>query len=331
MPHIHVEPDRTLVEINAPETILQASLKAGIQHAHACGGNARCSTCRGVIQEGLEHCAPPNQLERKMAKRLSLSPSVRLACQTTVDGDVSLRRFVLDAEDIELTRQLTAGTSALSFGEEKCVAILFADIRGFTTLSEKLPPYDVIYGLNRYFHKMSQVVSRHGGYIDNYMGDGLMALFGVEQAEGAALQAVKAGLEMLEEVERMKHYVETVDDVSFGIRIGVHYGEAVVGAVIGIAGPTHSKRITAIGDAVNYASRIEAANKDQGTSFLISEETYHMVKNEIVTGKKCERVTLRGKSGEHVLYEVIGIKNLDQDPNHLQAGSREAVKMGAFC
>jgi adenylate cyclase len=263
-----------------------------------------------------------------MAKRLSLSPSVRLACQTTVDGDVSLRRFVLDADDIELTRQLTAGKTALSFGEENRVAILFSDIRGFTTLSEQLPPYDVIYGLNRYFHKMSQVVLRHRGYIDNYMGDGLMALFGVEEAEGAALRAVKAGLEMLEEVERMKQYVETVQDVSFGIRIGVHYGEAVVGAVIGIAGAIQTKRMTAIGDAVNYASRIEAANKEQGTSFLISEDTYDIVKNEIVTGKKCERVRLRGKSGAHVLYEVIGIRNPDQSPSLLQAGSREAVRTG---
>lgn len=306
MPNIHFEPDGKEVEVETSETILHASLRGGIPHAQACGGNAHCSTCRVIIREGLEHCAPPNALEQKMAERLNFSQSVRLACQTTVDGDVSLRRFVLDADDIELTRQLTAGTTALSFGEEKSVAILFADIRGFTTLSEKLPPYDVIYGLNRYFHKMSQVVARHGGYIDNYMGDGLMALFGVEQAEGAALQAVKAGLEMLEEVERIKQYIETVQDVSFGIRIGVHYGEAVVGAVIGIAGATQTKRITAIGDSVNYASRIEAANKEQGTSFLISEDTYNIVKNEIVTGKKCERVGLRGKSGAHVLYEVIG-------------------------
>lgn len=101
--------------------------------------------------------------------------------------------------------------------------------------------------------------------------------------------------------------------------------------MIGIAGPTRSKRLTAIGDAVNYASRIEAANKDQGTSFLISEDTDSMVKNEIVTGKKCEQVTLRGKSGAHVLHEVIGLNNLDQSRNHLQAGSREAVELGASC
>lgn len=303
MPRIYYEPDERDVEVEPSEPILYASLRAGIPHAQACGGNARCSTCRISVLDGLAHCAPRNTQERVLAERLHFSREIRLACQTTVTGDVSLRRLVLDAEDVELTSQLSADAAPVSVGEEKLIAILFADIRGFTSFSENLPPYDVIYVLNRYFHQMGKVISRHGGHIDNLMGDGLMALFGVEQPERAALRAVKAGFDMLAEVENLRPYLETVYDMSFRIGIGVHYGEVVVGTV----GAAQMKRMTVIGDAVNFASRVESANKEQGTSFLISEDTYREVKEEIVVGKECAEVNLKGKSGAHVLYEVIGL------------------------
>ena len=144
---------------------------------------------------------------RVLAERLHFSPDIRLACQTTVSGDVELRRLVLDAEDMELTSLFKAGSSPRSVGEEKEVAILFADIRGFTTFAETLPPYDVVHVLNRYFHQVGQAIQRNGGCIDNYMGDGLMALFGVEDSSGATLQAIRAGLDMLEAVERLRPYL----------------------------------------------------------------------------------------------------------------------------
>ena len=300
---IYYLPDEREVEASEAETILQASLKASIPHAHACGGNARCSTCRVLILEGVEHCAPRNTKEKELADRLRFCPEIRLACQTTIASNVKLRRLVLDDEDVELTSQLRVEATPTSVGEEKHVAILFADIRGFTTFAEALPPYDVIYVLNRYFHQMSQVIYRNGGYIDNYMGDGLMALFGVEDPNGAALKAIKAGIEMLEAVERLRPYLEAVYTKSFQIGIGVHYGEVVVGTI----GATNMKKVTAIGDAVNFASRIEAANKQAGTKFLISEETYNQVKDQVQAVQKCISATLPGKSGEYTLYEVIGI------------------------
>ena len=145
------------------------------------------------------------------------------------------------------------------------MVILFADIRDFTCLAESLPPYDVIHLLNRYFHEMGQVISRNGGQIDNYMGDGLMALFGMEDSTGAALAAVKAGLEMHAAMEILKPYLETIYAKSFHIGVGIHYGDVVVGAI----GSQSLKRVTAIGDAVYLASRIEAANKQAGTGLLI--------------------------------------------------------------
>jgi adenylate cyclase len=298
--------DRKAVEADVSECVLQVSLRAGIPHAHACGGNARCSTCRVLVLEGLEHCGPRNAKEQVLADRLHFTADIRLACQTTISEDVKLRRLVLDAEDLQLTDQRTVGGSPTAVGEERKLAVLFADIRGFTPFAEALPPYDVVHVLNRYFHEMGQVIIKHGGHIDNYMGDGLMALFGMENTTGAALQAVKAGLEMHAAMEQLKPYLETIYSKSFQIGVGIHYGEVVVGAIGGQA----LKRVTAIGDAVNLASRIEAANKQAGTGLLISEETYNEVREKIRVGKTI-RVTLPGKSGEYALREVAGLSVME--------------------
>jgi len=240
-------------------------LRAGIPHAHACGGNVRCSTCRVVVLEGLEHCAPRNAREVALAERLHLGPTIRLACQTVVRGDVKLRRPVLDDVDVELTSQIRAGATPDRVGEEKQIAILFSDI-------------------------------------SDYIGDGIMALFGIEDSDGAAFRAVKAGLEMFKAVDSLNPYLEMMYGSSLQIRIGVHFGEVVVGT-IGIA---NMKKVAAIGDAVNLASRIEAANKDVGTKFLISEEAYIQVSDQVQVNR-CVQTTLRGKSGEYTLHEVIGM------------------------
>ncbi|MGA9774045.1 MAG: adenylate/guanylate cyclase domain-containing protein [Blastocatellia bacterium] len=303
MPKVFYLIEEKQVEADATETILQTSLRASIPHAHACGGTARCSTCRVMIAEGLEHCTLRNDKEQILAERLHFSPEIRLACQTTVNGDVKLRRLVMDEEDIELTDQMGAGGMPTSAGEEKNLAILFSDIRGFTPFAERLLPYDVVHVLNRYYYEVGEAIIRNGGCIDNYMGDGLLALFGMDNSTGAAMQAVKAGLEMLEAVEHLKPYMEAIYGRSFQIGIGVHYGEVVVGAI----GAANMKRVTVIGDGVNLASRIESATKQAGVHFLISEAAYAEVKDYVLTGDTI-RVTLPGKSGEYPLYEVEGLK-----------------------
>jgi adenylate cyclase len=303
MLRIYYLPDEREVETVEAETILQASLRAGIPHAHACGGKARCSTCRVIILDGMKHCKPRNVKEKKLAERLHFGSEIRLACQTRINGEVKLRRPVLDEIDVELTSQIKPGAALSSVGEEKKIAILFADISGYTSFCEALPPYDVIHVLSRYFHLMGKVIMRHGGYISDYIGDGIMALFGLENPAEAALQAVKAGIEMLAMVEKLNPYLETMYKKSFQIRIGVHYGEVVVGTI----GIVNMQKMAAIGDAVNFASRIEAANKEMGTEFLISEDTYHQVRDHVRVNRCCIHVTLRGKSGEYILYEVIGL------------------------
>jgi adenylate cyclase len=303
MKHIYYLPDEYEVISDHAETLLQASLRSGIPHTHVCGGRARCSTCRVMIVDGLTYCEPRNHKEEAMAQRLHFDPSIRLACQTLITGPIKLRRLVLDDEDILLTDQeKKVDPQPAAVGEEKAIAILFSDVRNFTTFSESLPPYDVIHVLNRYFHRMGQVIERHGGYIDNYIGDGIMALFGVENPEGAALNAVKAGLDMLDEVDRFKDYVRATYKHEFEIGIGVHYGEAVVGMI----GASNKKKETAIGDSVNFASRIESANKEAGTRFLISEDTYNQLADQVQIGKQ-SCLSVKGKSGQYNLYEVVGV------------------------
>lgn len=303
---IYYLPDQRLVETDEASTILAASLDAGIPHTHICGGNARCSTCRVMILEGQEYCAPRTAAEQELAEQLGLEPSVRLACQTmiTQEACITVRRLSLDAEDLELfVNQATGKISPRFMGQEKNIAILFADIRGFTTFSEALPPYDVIYVLNRYFQRMAQVINRHDGTINVYMGDGFMALFGVDRPERAAERAIRAGVEMLEAVEELNPSLEALYHRQLRIGIGIHYG----GTVIGSIGDPNSPKMTAIGDSVNLASRIEATNKKLGTQFLISQAVYEQAAEQVIVGQ-CFQVEIPGKSGEYCLYEVVGIQ-----------------------
>lgn len=306
MSRIRILPDDVEIEALPGETVLAAALRAGVPHLHLCGGNAHCSTCRIELREGADQCAPQTAAEQRIAQRLHFQPGLRLACQTVVRGPMTVRRLVLDAHDARLVDQRGRAAAEASVGEERRLAILFADIRGFTAFSERLPPYDVIHVLNRYFHAAGEVIARYGGRIDNYMGDGFMALFGLGDEDApACLRAVSAGLALIDAVAALQPYLLTAFGEGFGIGVGVgiHYGCAVVGSV-GAAG---NERVTAIGDAVNLASRIEEANKRFGTQLLISAQTWAQVAEQVQIGAIHE-TTLAGKSGSYRLFEVRGLR-----------------------
>ena len=303
MPKIHILPDGKEIETRDGETILQAALRAEIPLAHICSGNARCSTCRVIILEGMPNTLPPNAAEKKIADLSTFDPSVRLACQTIATGNIKIRRLVMDDEDLELSSLFIQGVKPGATGIEKNVLILFLDIQGFTAFSEALLPYDVIHILNRFFNQMGEVINKYKGEINNYMGDGFMALFEAQDPREGALRAIGAGLEMLARVRGLQSYLEKLYYKSFQIRIGLHYGHVVAG----IVGASGSRKMTVIGDSVNFASRIEAANKKAGTRFLISEETFALVKDRVEVGKQVY-LALPGKTGKHRLYEVKKMK-----------------------
>jgi class 3 adenylate cyclase/nitrite reductase/ring-hydroxylating ferredoxin subunit len=295
-------PDDVDFDVTADETVLEAALRSGVAFAHACGGRAKCSTCRIWVLDGLEACPQRSADEASMATRLGFSDEVRLACQLRPEGQVRVRRLVLDETDLALTSQLDRAVATRS-GEAKNATIFFSDIAGFTALSERLSAYDVMYLLNRYFVQVGDVIEQNGGFIDKFIGDGLMAIFGVDDQPDAPLRAVNAALQTLVTVDRMKPFFKSMYDADFDIRIGLHYGEAVIGSV----GSIGHERLTAIGDVVNVASRIEAANKDAGTRLLISEALHQQVEDSVEAADFI-RVRLRGTSDRMTLYEIDGLK-----------------------
>ena len=303
MPSITFLPDNIKEEIHADETILDVAQRASVPLTHVCQGDSRCSTCRVQIIKGIEHVSPRSGPENEIARRMGFGQEIRLACQIKVSGDITVRRLVLDEEDIETTSLLIREANSAPIGFEKEVLILFADIRGFTSLADKLFPYDVIHILNRYFHLMNDVIVRHGGQINNYMGDGFLALFDVRVKEQDMLNGVKAGLEMLEVVDKkIKPYVHDFYGGDFRIGIGLHHGLVVAGSI----GGRDNKRQTIIGDAVNFTSRIESSNKWLGTDFLISQDVYSVVQEKVKV-KRVQSITVSGKPDLHTVYEVVGL------------------------
>lgn len=291
------EREISLPEQSSPQSLLEISLANGIPHTHACGGNARCSTCRVLVLENSSNLSKPEQKEKDLSQKKGFPEAVRLACQAKVLGDVRVRRIVLDDEDYNLT---IPGSAEIS-GEEKEIAILFSDIRDFTSFSESHLPYDVIHILNRYFYKMGDIVLKHGGKIDKYIGDGLMALFGVDggSAEEVCIGALRAAKEMELELYSLNEYLKSHFHISFRIGVGLHYGNCILGQL----GHPANMSFTAIGDSVNMASRIESKTKKAGATVLISEPFYEQVKGRVRKGRIFS-TKLKGKTGDYKLYEI---------------------------
>lgn len=301
MAQLRLIPDNLQIEIAPGQTVLAAVQNAGVPIASACGGNAQCSTCRVWVVDGMEHCAPRSDREQQLVTRLHLPANLRLACQTRIDGPVTLRRLVLDDDDLNIASLLGKGSQS-RVGEQKPLAVLFSDIAGFTGISEKLSPYDVLFLLNKYFSAMGAIVDENRGYIDNFIGDGLMALFGVENEPDFALLSVRAGLDMLRAADRLKRQFAETYGIEFDIRIGIHYGEGVLGSL----GWGTRQRLTAIGDVVNIASRIETANKEAGTRLLISEPLHQVVRDHVEI-EDYVRLRPRGATDRMTLYAVRAI------------------------
>ena len=292
--------EKTVEDEELKDTILQISLRNEIPHIHACGGNARCSTCRVRVLEGNEYLIEPGQAEQDLARQRGFTPDIRLACQTRIKGPIKIRRLVIDEEDTLQASTSTGGGD----GKEMKLAILFSDIRSFTPFTEKNLPYDVVHSLNRYFHKMGDQVQANGGLIDKYIGDGLMALFGLNMDGGAdaCLAAVNAALGMIEGLEEVNAYLEKHIGETFKIGIGIHFGDVIVGEM----GHPDKKMFTALGDNVNMASRIESTTKKAKANLLVSQEVFELVEEHVQRGRTFQ-AKLKGKSGDYRLFEIAAL------------------------
>ncbi|MGF1631760.1 MAG: adenylate/guanylate cyclase domain-containing protein [Kiloniellaceae bacterium] len=251
------------VTVRKGQTILAASQIARIPHASVCGGRGRCSTCRVRVGRGGAALPPPGPEERRVLARISAAPNVRLACQTEVAADCEVTPLLPAAAGPALARPRPGYLQ----GEEREIAILFADLRGFTTLSEDRLPYDVVFVLNRYFTAMGTAVEQAGGRIDKFIGDGVMALFGIDQGVAVGSRnALEAARRMAQSLEELNRSLKSDLREPLRIGIGLHSGAVIVGEM----GYGRATSLTAIGDAVNTASRLEAMTKEFGAQLIVS-------------------------------------------------------------
>jgi adenylate cyclase len=200
-----------------------------------------------------------------------------------------LREIVRHRDDV------TLGSS------RRVVTVLFSDIRGFTSISERLQPEQVAEMLGEYLTEMTDVVFRHGGTVDKYIGDCIMALYNAPFADpDHAANAIRTGLELQERTLAVSARWETRLGVQIRNGVGINTGEAVVGTM----GSRQRLEYTAIGDTVNLASRLEGLTKEYGTGILISEDTYEQVKTRFLT-RELGSVPVRGRSRPVKIYGVV--------------------------
>lgn len=252
-------------------TLLEISRANGVPHVSICGGRARCSTCRTQVLSGAERLAPPQAAESKVLARIGAPPDVRLACQLRPTTDLVVRPLLDDRRARE--KRLPAD-DRYRWGVERPVSVMFVDLRGFTALSEGRLPYDVVFILNRYLEGAGAAIRAAGGKVDKVMGDGIMALFGVEgEAAQGAREALSAVLALAEALERTNADLAAQLDAPLRLGIGIHTGPAILGR-IGLAGEAGTAaQLTALGDTVNVASRLENASKELGGFAVISRQT----------------------------------------------------------
>ena len=199
-----------------------------------------------------------------MLDRVGAPPSVRLACQTRPTKPVEI---VLLLPANATPRDAAARPGYLQ-GHEQEIAILFADLRAFTQLTQKKLPYDTVFLLNRYFRAMGMAVDACGGHLDKFIGDGVMALFGIGEtpAQGSRRALAAARQMSLNLVELNRSLAPELSE-PLRIGIGIHAGPAIVGEM----GYARATTLTAIGDAVNTASRLETLTKDYGAELVLSQ------------------------------------------------------------
>jgi adenylate cyclase len=193
-------------------------------------------------------------------------------------------------------------------GHEEEIAILFADLRAFTTLASKKLPFDVVFLLNRYFRAMGTAVEESGGRVDKFIGDGVMALFGVGRGAGEGCrQALDAARRMAGKLEQVNQVLAHDLDAPLRIGVGIHVGPAIVGEMG--YGPVTA--LTAIGDAVNTASRLEALTKDYGSQLVLSEAVAQRAGVDLSAFPRHE-IMVRGREEKLVIRVVADAGTLPE-------------------
>jgi adenylate cyclase len=246
-------------------TVLEASRLGGIPHASVCGGRGRCSTCRVRVEGGGETLPPARPEEQKVLERVGAPPGVRLACQLRPTHDLAVAPLLPAAAGPAQAAPRGDGRG----GREQEIAVLFADLRGFTGMAEKKLPYDVVFVLNRYCEVIGGAIVAAGGVPNQFSGDGVMALFGVDRGpEEGCRRALAAAHAMVAGIATLNAELAIELPTPLRLGIGIHTGPAIVGRM----GYGESAQLTAIGDTVNVAARLEQLTKDYACALVMSED-----------------------------------------------------------
>jgi adenylate cyclase len=247
-------------------SVLEASLRYNVPHASVCGGRARCSTCRIRIIGDCSALPEPSQREAFVLGRVGTAdPSIRLACQLRPTTDLSFFQLFLP----HATSAGSHASNPTRVGQERYLVSMFVDMRGSTKLAEKRLPFDTVFIVNRFLGAVSQAVIESGGRPNQFVGDGMLALFGLTSGrQDACRQALRAAAMIAANVDELNQFLshDLREPIRFGI--GIHGGEVIVGDI----GYRDHMVFTALGDAVNVAARLQDLTKNLACEAVISDE-----------------------------------------------------------
>ena len=296
-------PGDRVVTIPPGFSVLEGSRIAKVPHQSVCGGRGRCSTCRIRVVAGLERQPLATAQELATLDRINAGPDIRLACQLRPTHDVVVVP-VLTAERASASGRV--GENPATRGRENELAVLFCDLRDFTRLTEHRLPFDTVFLLNRYFEIVGRAVEDTGGHLDKFIGDGALALFGLHASpQVASRQAFEAALRILRGVEELNDIFASELDDPLQVVVGLHAGSAVVGEM----GYGQARGLTAVGDTVNAASRLESLAKELGADLVVSDELARRAGLDLSRHEK-QTVTVRGRAAPIDAWIVDDAKNL---------------------
>ena len=312
-------PDKQ-VRIPKGLSVLEASLRFKVPHASVCGGRARCSTCRVRVVSDRTALPRPSRREAFVLNRVGAGdPSIRLACQLRPQTDVA----VIPVLPPHIGADFVRNRRRINIGEERYVVSMFVDMRGSTKLSEERLPFDIVFLINRFVDAASQAVTEAGGQPNQFVGDGVLALFGLDVDRATACrQALRAAALVASNVAYLNHQfaTEVRDPIQYGI--GIHAGPMLIGRI----GYGEAVDLTVVGNAVNVASRLEAVAKQKGFQIVMSSDvaTYAGCLDE------AGPVLIVNVRGVDAPMEVVGImRGRDLPASILAAAEAEGPKTTA--
>ncbi len=286
------------IDVKPGSTLLEASRASRIPHPSQCGGRGRCSTCRVLVLSGQESLPEPKPVERRLLTKISAPASVRLACQIRPTSPLTVQVLL---PVVARASNLDWEEETYKWGVDRDVTILFVDVRAFTTLSQKQLPHDTVLLVNRFISEITQTVDAHDGRVGMYLSDGVMAIFGLGGQRGMGSRAaIKAGLDMLKVTQALNEELGSALPMPLRVGIGIHSGPAVIARV----GDTErGYMMTALGETVTIASRLEAATKELVADMVVSDVT--MKASGLTLGGAMQReVQLRSREQPLKVYAM---------------------------